>query len=150
MSYITLTIDSLRHALHKDQWVVLLEDKQNHRCLPVYINKHWADLIGKALMNKPCDDVIDAEIEAWIRQIRDSGGKVALVIDEDDGHYRARFIGRGHEVECGVSKGLLLCAKAGGPILVEENVLEEAGIAAGGRRINIIRYVHTTLWDTDF
>ena len=93
--------------------------------MPVYINKHWADLIGKTLRNKPCDDVIDADIEGWIKGIQDSGGKVALLIEEDNGNYRAMFIGQGCEVECGVGKGLAVAARGGVGILPNNHSYHE-------------------------
>jgi len=70
MPYMELTIDSLRHAMHKDQWVVVLEDKANHKYLPIYVDKVWADIIAKALRNEACDDVIDADIEPGSSKFR--------------------------------------------------------------------------------
>jgi len=51
------------------------------------------------------------------------------------GGFKARFVGQGDEpfVECPVGKGFVFCAEARGRILVGENVLEKAGIAAGCR-----------------
>ena len=39
--------------------------------------------------------------------------------------------GKPYSVKCPIGKGYALCVKAMRRILVEENVLEEAGIAAG-------------------
>ena len=106
MPYIEMTIDSVRHAMHKDTWLILLKDKSGQRCLPAYVDKVWADAVGKVL----------------------KGEDAGEVIDEDGDNFKARFVGQGDDIECSVGKALAICAKASGPIFVEEAVLSEASI----------------------
>ena len=123
MPYIEMTIDSLRHAMHKDQWLILLEDKANHRYLPVYVDKAWADAIAKIMMNEMSEEVIDSDIEGRIKQMRDMGSEVVLMIDDaGDGVYKARFVRQGCEIECGVGKGLVMAVRDGVPIVVENDL----------------------------
>jgi len=47
MPYVEMTINSIHHAMHRDEWLILLKDKSGQRCLPVYVDKASADAMGK-------------------------------------------------------------------------------------------------------
>jgi len=123
MSYVEMTIDSLRHAMHKDEWLILLKDKAGERYLPVYVDKAWADMVGKVMKGEVFEEVIDAEIEGALAM----GNEVRLLIDDTgDGRFKARFVGRGDgsfDIECPVGDGLAMAMKAGVDIIVERKVL---------------------------
>ncbi len=127
MSYVEMVIDSLRHAMHKDEWVILLKDKAGQRYLPVYVDKACADMVGKILMGEECGEVIDAEIEGRIKQMQDKGDDVRLLIDDaGDGRFKSRFAGQGDEsfdIECSFGKALAMAMKTGVDILVEKKAL---------------------------
>ena len=129
MPYIEMEIDSLRHAMHKDEWVILLKDRAGQRYLPVYVDKAWADAIAKIMMNEMSEEVIDAEIEGRVKQMRDMGSEVVLVIDDaGDGIYKAKFIGQSCEIECGVGKGLAMAMRSGVGMFAEEEMVDKAGV----------------------
>jgi len=124
MSYIEMEIDSLRHAMHKDEWVILLKDRAGQRYLPVYVDKACGDMVGKVLMGEVVDDILDDGIEKALA-MADSG---SLVIDDmGDGGFKARFVvgqGESSDVECQVGKALALAVRTGTDILIEERIIE--------------------------
>ena len=134
MSYIEMTIDSLRHAMHKDEWVILLKDRAGQRYLPVYVDKACANVAGKVLMGEKCDE--GEFVDDDVQQMLAMGDEVALVIDSiDKGIFHAECImgwqGKPSGVKYSIGEVLAVCVKTRGRIVVEESVLEEAGIAAG-------------------
>ncbi len=125
MPYIEMTIDSLRHAMHKDEWLILLKDKAGQRYLPVYVDKACADAIARIMMNEMGEEVIDTEIEQMLAISDD----VRLLIDDTgDGRFKTRFVGRGCENECPVGKGLAVAVKGEVGIVAEEGVLDRVGV----------------------
>ena len=110
MPYIEMEIDSLRHAMHKDEWVILLKDRAGQRYLPVYVDKVWADALIRVMKGEVYEDVIDAEIE----QMLAIGDDVRLLIDDaGNSTFKARFAGQAYDVECGVGMGLAVAARGG-------------------------------------
>lgn len=121
MPYVQMFIDSIRRAAYKEEWAIVLQDKSGSRLLPVYVDNATADLIHSTLRRDIDCEVIDAEIENWIREIQGMGGKVVLIIENgENGGYEAGFFGQGREVECGVGKGLAIAVRAEVGIVVEE------------------------------
>ncbi len=130
MPYVEMTIDSIRHAKYRDEWVILLKEKDGQRSLPVYVDKLSAGMARKALKGEKCDQLVDDKL----KQMLAMDDEVALVIDGiDQGIFNAECImgwrGRPSAVKCSIGEVLVLCAKASGRIVVEESVLGEAGIA---------------------
>jgi len=114
MSYVQMTIDSVRHAMHRDEWLILLKGKDGHRCLPVYVDKVWADAVGKVLRGEDTGLPIDDEVEKVVVM----GSEATLVIDRNGDSFKARFVGQGDEhIECSVGKGLAMAARGGVKVL---------------------------------
>ena len=135
ISYAEMEIDSLRHAMHKDEWLILLKDRAGQRYLPVYVDRDCADMVGKVLMGEKCDE--GEFVDDDVQQMLAMGDEVSLVIDGyDKGIFHAECImgwqGKPTGVKCSIGEVLAVCVKESGRIVVEESVLEEAGIAAGG------------------
>ena len=82
-----MVIDSVRHAMHKDEWVILLKDKPGQRYLPVYVDKACADMVARALKDEVCDEVFK-EIKTALAM----GNEVSLVIDVDGDKFKSRLI----------------------------------------------------------
>ena len=133
MSYVEMEIDSLRHAMHKDEWVILLKDKAGQRYLPVYVDKASADIVGNVLRGESSDQIVDDDVQQMLAM----SDEVALVIDGiNKGIFNAECImgwqGKPSGVKCSIGKVLAICAKTSGHILTEESVLDKAGTAAKG------------------
>jgi len=125
MSYVEMEIDSLRHAMYKDEWVILLKDKAGDRYLPVYVDRDCADMVGKVLMGEERDEILDDKVLKKIQEMMAMADEVSLMIDDvGDGGFKARFVvGRGDssfDVECPVGKGLTMAMKADMGVLVKK------------------------------
>jgi len=125
MSYVEMTIDSLRHAMHKDEWVILLKDKAGQRYLPVYVDKACGDMVASVLKGEQCEGIIDDEIEKMLAM----GNEVVLMIDgAEDGRLKGRFVvgqeDESFDVAYSIGKALALAVRTGTDILVKERIIE--------------------------
>jgi bifunctional DNase/RNase len=130
MAYVEMKIDSARVAKYSDEWLILLKEKDGQRYLPVYVDKNSADILGKVLRG---DDSILTQDDD-IQQMLAMSEEVALVIDDvNKGIFNAECImgwqGKASGIKCSIGKILAVCAKTNGHVLVEEGVLDKAGIA---------------------
>ncbi len=132
MAEIEMSINSIRRGLIGDQWVLILEDRAEMRYLPVWIGPAESDAITIALeeteVPRPLThDMVCRVIEAF-------GGRVdKVVIDRLQGEtYEAKLViaagDKVLEIDCRPSDAIGVAVRAGAPILVEEDVLEKAGI----------------------
>mgnify|MGYP006284010457 CR=1 FL=1 len=131
MPYTEMVVDSIRLAKYRDEWVILLREKEGHRYLPVYVNKEAAYVMGKVLEGEAPEQIMDEDVQ----HILSAAEKITLVIDSlDNGVYNAECItgweGKPARVKCSIGKILAICHRTDGYILAEEQVLEKAGIAA--------------------
>ena len=136
MPYIKMKIDSLRHAMHKDEWLILLKDKAEQRYLPVYVDKVCADMIGKVLMGEVCEvsdksEIVDDKTFREMEKVLGMADSASLVIDDfEDGIYHASFnVGWGsslHNVAYPVGNSFILAMKADIQIWAEEKLFEVA------------------------
>jgi len=131
MPYTEMIVDSIRLAKYRDEWVILLKEKEGHRYLPVYVNREAAYVMGKVIEGEMPEQIMDEDVQ----RILSTGEKVTLVIDSiDNGVFNAECItgweGKPARVKCSMGKILAICDKTGGYILAEEAVLAKAGVAA--------------------
>ena len=139
MPYVEMVIDSIRHAMHKDEWVILLKEKSGQRYLPVYVDKACADMMGKVLKGKVSGEILDDEIadDETFREMEKVLGmadSASLMIDGfEDGVYHASFnVDWGnsvHNIEYPVGNSLTLAVKTGIQIWAEEKLFEVALLA---------------------
>lgn len=124
MSFVEMTIDSLLHGMHRDDWLILLKERSGSRCLPVYVDKVWADTMSKILRNQVLEQTIDADIEKMLS----IGSDIKLlIVDRGDRKYIGKFLGQSLEIECVAGKALAICANTNGYIYTEESTLDKAG-----------------------
>lgn len=129
MAYVEMRIDSVRLAKYRDEWLIMLKEKDGQRYLPVYVDKPSADTVNKVLRGDRSDPVVDD----GVRKMLAGGDEVALVIDGvNKGIFNAECImgwqGRTSSVKYSIGQILAICMRTNGHILVEENVLDKAGI----------------------
>jgi bifunctional DNase/RNase len=133
--YIEMAIDSTRHAKYRDEWVILLKEKDGNRYLPVYVDKDSAQLTRKALKGERGDDTI---LNDNLEKMLANDDEISLVIDGyEKGIFQAEFItgwrSQSAAIKCSIGKILALCARAKAQIFVSEAVLSVAGIATKPR-----------------
>jgi len=134
MALVEMVIDSVRRAMRKDEWVVLLKEGTAERYLPIYLDSPHADVLKKALSNQQCSEleIVDPSSRD-ISRILATAESVNLVIDRlQDGVFHARLLvtqrGELYPFDCSLGKALALGVKAGAHIFAEETVLASAGI----------------------
>ena len=133
MAYVEMIIDSIRLAKYRDEWLILLREKDGCRYLPGYVSKDSAYVLGKVLEGESPDQITDDDVQ----RLLSAGDEVTLVIDSiDNGVFNAECIvgwqGKVTGVKCSIGKVLAICAKTSGHVLAEESVLDKAGTAAKG------------------
>lgn len=129
MAYVEMRIDSVRLAKYRDEWLIMLKEKDGQRYLPVYVDKSSADTVNKVMRGDRSDHIVDDGVRAMLA----GGDEVALVIDGvNKGIFNAECImgwrGGTSSVKYSIGQILAICMRTSGHILVEENVLDKAGI----------------------
>lgn len=129
---IEMDIDSIRVSLVNSQRVVLLKEKTAEHYLPIWIGPAEADAIAIKLQGvqvrrplthdllKSFIDALGAELESMvINEIKDDTfyAKVNLIVDN-----------RRIEVDSRPSDAIALAVRSGTPIMVDESVLDQAGV----------------------
>ena len=131
MQLVEMGIDSVRRAMHRDQWVMLLKDKSGERYLPIYTGSPQANSIIRALKNEPFSESIEDSCGlphiATLLPITVSASVTISRFEDDTYHAKLsiEYRGRNHEIECQAPKALALGIRAGAQIFVDESVLDK-------------------------
>jgi len=115
---------------------VLLKEKRAERYLPIYVGSPQADAIKQALMGirspESADDALSLSgIDVPLSMVESAS---VVVKQFEDNAFNARLLltyqGRSYSFAYPTVRALLLGMRAGARILVEEQVLDEAGLTA--------------------
>ncbi|MDP9472268.1 MAG: bifunctional nuclease family protein, partial [Chloroflexota bacterium] len=116
--------------------VVILKEVQGERHLPIWIGAYEAEAIAMELQGVAAARPLPYDLMKAL--IGDLGGKVdrILVTDLAQDVFYARIVveqnGRAVEIDSRPSDAIALAVRAQVPILVEESVMDRAGIALDG------------------
>ncbi len=129
---IEVVIDSIRVSLVSQHRIVLLKEIDSDRQLPIWIGPCEADAITIELQDVKVARPLTADLvnlvtkelggtisHVLIRELTEQVFHASLFIDFDDGV---------REIDCRPSDAIALAVRAKVPILVNEAVLEEAGV----------------------
>ena len=129
---IEVVIDSIRISLVSQHRIVLLKEIDSDRQLPIWIGPCEADAITIELQDVKVARPLTADLvnlvakelggvisHVLIRELTEQVFHASLFIDVDNGS---------HEIDCRPSDAIALAVRAKVPILVNEDVLEEAGV----------------------
>ncbi|UCC50606.1 MAG: bifunctional nuclease family protein [Anaerolineaceae bacterium] len=129
---IEVVIDSIRISLVSQHRIVLLKEIDSDRQLPIWIGPCEADAITIELQDVKVARPLTADLvnlvtkelggeisHVLIRELTDSVFHASLFIELGDGN---------REIDCRPSDAIALAVRAKVPILVNEAVLEEAGV----------------------
>jgi len=136
MPYVEMIIDSVRRAMHRDEWVVLLKAKLGERYLPIYIGSSQANAITRALEGKPFSESLGDSCGlphvATILPMAESASVTITKFENDTFHARLSidYRGKNCEVDCSVAKALALGVRAGAQFFADESILDRAGVTA--------------------
>jgi bifunctional DNase/RNase len=129
---IKVEIDSVRVSLTNQQRIVILKEVDRERYLPIWIGLYEAEAITIALQDiqvaRPqTHDLLNAVIKALSGRLL----QIEVLSLSEDVFYGNLVIeaeGRQIHVDCRPSDALALAARTHVPILISEEVMEQAGI----------------------
>ncbi|MEF8788071.1 MAG: bifunctional nuclease family protein [Planctomycetota bacterium] len=115
---------------NQDRQVIILQEKENGRQLPIIIGLFEVFAIHRFLNEEPPPRPLTHELVGNIFEAMDASVEKVVVNDLKDMTFYARLFinqdGTTYEVDSRPSDGIALAVQASAPIFVEEAVLEEA------------------------
>ncbi len=129
---IEVTIDSIRVSLVSPQRLIILKDIDRERFLPIWIGPFEAEAITLKLQDVEVKRPLTHDLLNTL--ISELGGSVShvLVTELRDDTYYARIIvnvdGKSLEIDSRPSDAIALSVRAGVPIFVAEEVMDNASI----------------------
>jgi uncharacterized protein len=133
---IETVVESIRVSLVTQHRVVILKEVDGERHLPIWIGSYEAEAIAMELQGVTASRPLPYDLMRSI--IDDLGGAVERisVTDLSDDVFFARIIlrqnGREVEVDSRPSDAIALAVRARVPIMVDEAVMEKAGVVLSG------------------
>ncbi|MDP9369521.1 MAG: bifunctional nuclease family protein [Chloroflexota bacterium] len=133
---IETVVESIRVSLVTQHRVVILKEVHGERHLPIWIGAYEAEAIAMELQGVAAARPLPYDLMKAV--IGDLGGKVdrILVTDLAQDVFYARIVveqnGRSVEIDSRPSDAIALAVRAQVPILVEESVMDRAGVALDG------------------
>jgi bifunctional DNase/RNase len=129
---IEVEIDSVRVSLTNQQRIVILKDISQERYLPIWIGLYEAEAITIALQEiQVARPQTHDLLKALIKSLNARLIRVEVKSLSDDVFYGNLVIevnGQQQNVDCRPSDALALAARMDVPIMVDEDVMEQAGI----------------------
>src|SRR6185312_12464097 len=133
---IETVVESIRVSLVTQHRVVILKEVDGERHLPIWIGSYEAEAIAMELQGVTASRPLPYDLMRNI--IDDLGGVVERisVTDLSDDVFYARIVlrqnGREVEVDSRPSDAIALAVRARVPIMVDESVMEKAGVVLSG------------------
>lgn len=129
---IEVEIDSVRVSLTNQQRIVILKEVNEERYLPIWIGLYEAEAITIALQEiQVARPQTHDLLKTLIQNLNASLAYVEVVSLSDDVFYGNLILdidGIQKQVDCRPSDALALAARMRAPIMVSEDVLDQAGI----------------------
>jgi bifunctional DNase/RNase len=131
-NYVEVVIDSIRVSLMSQQRIVILREKDAERYLPIWIGPYEAEAITIALQGTEVSRPLTHDLLVSVfRTLNARLVRVEVNSLKDQVYYGnivADLNGETIDVDSRPSDALALAVRARIPILVEEEVMEDAGI----------------------
>jgi bifunctional DNase/RNase len=131
-NYVEVVIDSIRVSLMSQQRIVILREKDAERYLPIWIGPYEAEAITIALQGTEVSRPLTHDLLVSVfRTLNARLVRVEVNSLRDQVYYGnivAELNGETIDVDSRPSDALALAVRARIPILVEEEVMEDAGI----------------------
>jgi hypothetical protein len=131
-NYVEVVIDSIRVSLMSQQRIVILREKDAERYLPIWIGPYEAEAITIALQGTEVSRPLTHDLLVSVfRTLNARLVRVEVNSLRDKVYYGnivAELNGETIDVDSRPSDALALAVRAHIPILVEEEVMEDAGI----------------------
>ena len=132
---IETVVESIRVSLVTQHRVVILKELQGERHLPIWIGPYEAEAIAMELQGVAAARPLAYDLLKTV--IADLGGQVERIVvtDLNQDVFYARIVvrqnGRSVELDSRPSDAIALAVRAKAPILVDEAVMDRAGVTLG-------------------
>ncbi len=130
--FVEVVIDSIRVSLMSQQRIVILREKDAERYLPIWIGPYEAEAITIALQEVEVSRPLTHDLLMNVfRSVNARIIRIEVTSLRDQVYYGnivAEVNGKALEVDSRPSDALALAVRANVPILVEQEVMEDAGI----------------------
>jgi bifunctional DNase/RNase len=128
-----VTIDSVRPALIKGEWAIILKGKDSEQYLPIYVGPSQANIVKSQLLSTRFPDQEIYERFLTGADIAGAVLKSVTVNGPENGVFHAILLltvnGNSLEMECPVVGALALSFRRKAPILSDESSFLKVGIA---------------------
>jgi hypothetical protein len=129
---IEVRIDSIRISLMSPNQVVILKELDGARSLPIFIGKPEGDAITFKLNQVEVPRPLSHDLAANILEHLGAKTSHILIREIQNHHYHASLFlqheGNEIEIDCRSSDAIAVAVRAGCPIFVADDVMNEAGI----------------------
>ena len=132
MAQVEVTIDSVRHGVPRNTWIVVLKEKvaeqfpPTSRQLPIQIGEAQADILTGELRELPDKSVAPNQFLANIGATEADIEGVRIHLENDT--FYAKLLLEPCEVKSPIGVALALAARTKTPILVEETTWEKTAL----------------------
>ena len=128
-------IDSIRASLTNQQRLVILKDEEQELFLPIWIGMYEAEAIAIALQKiEFARPQTHALISALLTALNTQLIQIEITALKENVFFASLILEREGQripVDCRPSDAIVMAARAGVPIFVDEAILREAGIEPG-------------------
>lgn len=127
-----VTIDSVRLALMRGEWVIILKEKCTEQYLPIYVGPSQANIVKRELIGARFAETKVYEHFLAGTDIAGSALESVVVDGPENGVFHAKLLltegGNSSEMDCPLAGALALGFRRNARILVDETTFHEAGI----------------------
>lgn len=131
---IEMTVESVRVHMLSTQHVVILQDLERERFLPIWIGPWEANAIAMKLQGLTPERPLTHDLFAGVLKELGATIREVVIADLADETFHALILldagGRLHEIDSRPSDALALAVRTGVRIFAAESVLERAGVQA--------------------
>ena len=128
MAQVEVIIDSIRHGVPRNIWIVVLKEKRADRYLPIQVSEAQADILAGELQERPDKSTAPSLFLGNIT-VAESDIKCITIRQDDDTFYaNLVFRDKPFEVRCPIGIALALAYRVEAPILVDEATWQKAAL----------------------
>ena len=131
MALTEVTIDSVRCTIASPKRTIILKPKGKDLYLPIWVSQPQADILMAELTGESRISTVTGLFRSYSKEVKPRLEYVTVNMERDI-FYASLLISSGgvsREVELPIGEALALGNREGAPILVEEELFDEVGVA---------------------
>lgn len=130
MAQVEVSVDSIRVSTFPPGRTIILKQDGAERYLPFRVSGTQADILSREIQGRPDKSIEPDLFLASINALSSDLKCIIIHVDDEAFYAQLQFShqGENHQVKCPIGVALALGFKARAPMLVDEVVLDKAGI----------------------